>query len=367
MATDDDDLAKAFSIGFTVTKTENDTTLLHPRFDEYKGRYVRSGDQEYRRVEVLERQKKKRFDAANYARKLVDGDLDEDEVDEVTMEEADQQSTKCKKEKRFNPYKNQLMLSEWIVDAPADLATNWIMALCPVGKRRLIVAHKGHTYAYTKGGYQCSRFPSALPGGSFKTSSGRDSNVSSAKNYTIVDCVFDEGNETFWMLDLMCYRGNPIYDSDSEFRFFWLQSKLMEDCPSIVELSSANRYKFIPCIHVKCTEEAIVEALCDMNPSDVDGLLFYHKSTQYRPGRTPLVGWLKPEMLPDILNIRLPEQYLNNIVPLKYDREILLSANQELQETVSDRSFNNPRPSPNKKTAATEKMEEVVVEQTDEG
>lgn len=36
----------------------------------------------------------------------------------------------------------QLMLSEWLVDVPAELDTEWLMVVCPVGKRSLIVAFK---------------------------------------------------------------------------------------------------------------------------------------------------------------------------------------------------------------------------------
>lgn len=36
----------------------------------------------------------------------------------------------------------QLMLSEWLVDVPSELGTDWLMVVCPVGKRSLIVASK---------------------------------------------------------------------------------------------------------------------------------------------------------------------------------------------------------------------------------
>lgn len=39
----------------------------------------------------------------------------------------------------------------------------------------------------------------------------------------------------------------------------------------------------------------------------VDGLLFYHRQTHYTPGTTPLVGWLRPYMVSDILGIEVPE------------------------------------------------------------
>ena len=38
----------------------------------------------------------------------------------------------------------------------------------------------------------------------------------------------------------------------------------------------------------------------------VDGLLFYHQQTHYTPGSTPLVGWLRPYMVTDILGIEVP-------------------------------------------------------------
>jgi hypothetical protein len=35
----------------------------------------------------------------------------------------------------------------------------------------------------------------------------------------------------------------------------------------------------------------------------LDGLLFYHRRAHYTPGVSSLVGWLKPFMLPTILNV----------------------------------------------------------------
>lgn len=34
------------------------------------------------------------------------------------------------------------MLSEWLVDIPSELDTDWLMVVSPVGKRSLIVASK---------------------------------------------------------------------------------------------------------------------------------------------------------------------------------------------------------------------------------
>lgn len=46
-----------------------------------------------------------------------------------------------------------------------------------------------------------------------------------------------------------------------------------------------------------------------------DGLIFYHKEAPYICGRTPLVTWLKPFMLPEKLNITIPYNYENRGPP----------------------------------------------------
>ena len=42
--------------------------------------------------------------------------------------------------------KSKLMFSEWLEDKPIDLNTNWIMVICPVGKRCLVVARDVNKY-----------------------------------------------------------------------------------------------------------------------------------------------------------------------------------------------------------------------------
>lgn len=52
-------------------------------------------------------------------------------------------------------------------------------------------------------------------------------------------------------------------------------------------------------------------ALNDLNCElQVDGVLFYHNSAPYVSGLTPIVGWLKPYMLPERLNVDVPAEYL---------------------------------------------------------
>nr|XP_014332487.1 PREDICTED: snurportin-1 isoform X1 [Bos mutus] len=193
---------------------------------------------------------------------------------------------------------SQLMLSEWLIDVPSDLGQEWIVVVCPVGKRSLIVASQGLTSAYTKSGYCVNTFPSLLPGGNRR-------NSTTEKDYTILDCIYSEVNQTYYVLDVMCWRGHPFYDCQTDFRFYWLHSKLPEE-EGLGEKTKRNPFKFVGLKNFPCTPESLCKVLSMDFPFEVDGLLFYHKQTHYSPGSTPLVGWLRPYMVSDVLGVAVP-------------------------------------------------------------
>uniref|UniRef100_A0A667WVW1 Snurportin-1 n=1 Tax=Myripristis murdjan TaxID=586833 RepID=A0A667WVW1_9TELE len=287
-----DDLTQALSASFAVSSEPNSTAGPHPRLAQYKSKYSVL-EQSERRRRFLDLQKTKRLNYVNHARRLADGDwtgVDSDGEEDMEKQEEG--------EKLPKHYANQLMLSEWLVDVPADLDTDWLMVVCPVGKRSLIVASRGSTAAYTKSGYCVNRFPSLLPG-------GNRHNSAMGKDYTILDCIYSEVDRTYYILDVMCWRGHPVYDCPTEFRFYWLQSKVQEaECLS--EIAKRNPFRFVSLQSTDCTEESIQKALTAEYSFNVDGLLFYHRQTHYTPGSTPLVGWLRPYMVTDILGIEVP-------------------------------------------------------------
>jgi len=315
-------LAETFAAQFTVSSDPNDTAAPHPRMVQYKVKPSNTPDQYLRRKRMLEEQKKRRRDIVNYARKLVEGSLEVEDVETEEMEsveEVNDEKSEFKK-KKFNPYAYQLMLSEWLVDVPDDLQQEWLMVVCPFGKRNLVIASNGFTAAYTKSGYRVNKFSSLLPGGSHKTLKPGD--------YTILDCIFSEMTNTFYVLDVMCWRGHPVYDSETDFRFYWLQTKLQEESV-VAEVSADNPYRFINLPYCSCDPIAIHQALCSAT-SEVDGLLFFHKRTHYTCGRTPLVGWLKPYMLPEILGVSVPDAYLAGAPAV--NKLTLLKSNKDLWE-----------------------------------
>ncbi|OBS67098.1 hypothetical protein A6R68_04364 [Neotoma lepida] len=261
-----EELSQALAGSFSVSQELNSTAAPHPRLSQYKSKYS-SLEQSERRRQLLELQKSKRLDYVNHARRLAEDDwtgMESGEEDKKDEEEMDIDPSK-KLPKR---YANQLMLSEWLIDVPSDLGQEWIVVVCPVGKRALIVASRGSTSAYTKSGYCVNRFSSLLPGGNRR-------NSTTAKDYTILDCIYSEVNQTYYVLDVMCWRGHPFYDCQVR-----IDNLLMSFLSSFLPGTWFGMW--------------------------VDGLLFYHKQTHYSPGSTPLVGWLRPYMVSDILGVAVP-------------------------------------------------------------
>ncbi|XP_005816523.1 snurportin-1 [Xiphophorus maculatus] len=302
-----DDLTAALSSSFAVSKEPNSTAAPHPRLAQYKSKYSVL-EQSERRRRFLDLQKTKRLNYVNHARRLADGDWTgpdsdgEDDMDKQEdrerQQEEEEEGMEVERRKLPKHYANQLMLSEWLVDVPPDLDSDWLMVVCPVGKRSLIVASKGSTAAYTKSGYCVSRFPSLLPG-------GNRHNSAMGKDYTILDCIYSEVDRTYYILDVMCWRGHPVYDCPTEFRFYWLQSKVQET-DGLSKIAKRNPFRFVSLQSTDCRAESIQKALAAEYSFGVDGLLFYHRQTHYTPGSTPLVGWLRPYMVTDILGMEVP-------------------------------------------------------------
>uniref|UniRef100_A0A452ITQ4 Snurportin-1 n=1 Tax=Gopherus agassizii TaxID=38772 RepID=A0A452ITQ4_9SAUR len=298
-----EELNQALTSSFAVSQDLNSTAAPHPRLAQYKSKYS-SLEQAERRRRLLELQKSKRLDYVNHARRLAEDDWtgaereEEEEGEDAGNEDMDVDVGK-KLPKR---YANQLMLSEWLIDVPPDLEQEWILVMCPMGKRALIVASRGSTAAYTKSGFCVNRFPSLLPG-------GNRHNSATGKDYTILDCIYSEVNQTYYILDVMCWRGHPVYDCQTDFRFYWLHSKIQEE-EGLAEKSRINPFKFVGLQSFPCTPESLCEVLAMDFPFEIDGLLFYHKRTHYSPGSTPLVGWLRPYMVSDILGMTVPANLL---------------------------------------------------------
>ena len=110
----------------------------------------------------------------------------------------------------------------------------------------------------------------------------------------------------------MIWNNYQYYDCDTECRRFLLQSRLDEN-PQVKEKSNVNPYMFKMLPSYSCDPEVIKTTLITkltFDPLPLDGLLFYCKGAHYLPGQTPLVGWLKGFMVPEMLGIEVSKELM---------------------------------------------------------
>ncbi|KAK9768181.1 hypothetical protein K7432_001377 [Basidiobolus ranarum] len=287
-------------------------------------------DQNARREKLLNEQKKRKRDFSEYAQELALSQNTQDEDyeatlskkekrkldEEVTYESGTQDSAKRvrikgpnPKNQQKNPYADQLMYAEWMIQVPPNLFGGWYLILCPKGKRCMIISANGKTLCRSKSGRVIKNFQSALPAGFANYRGNRSS------DYCILDCIFDESTSTFFVLDLMCWKGMPLYDCATEFRFFWLQSKLTELDPP--RTSAQTEFQFRSLQPFDCTQESLTSLAS--NPYQLsyqpDGLLFFNKEAHYEIGDTPLCGWVGIEKFEEIIGSWLSPQPTQSIEP----------------------------------------------------
>ncbi|KAK4369650.1 hypothetical protein RND71_013442 [Anisodus tanguticus] len=261
-------------------------------------------DQQRRREVSLLRQSQNRLDAQLQARRLASTVLclpsSQDEYNSTPEEQQLdteleyghphdlRQATKLRGPEARLWFAKQLMLPEWMMDVPDNLNTDWYVFARPAGKRCFVVSSNGTTISRLRNGILLHRFPSALPNGA------RTNNSKSAQSYCILDCIFHESDETYYVIDGVCWAGISLYECTAEFRFFWLNSKLAEtgacDAPS-----TYHRYRFSTLPVYNCDKEGLQTAYAGQVPYVKDGLLFYNKHAQYQTGNTPLALVWKDE------------------------------------------------------------------------
>eukprot|EP00954_Amorphochlora_amoebiformis_P017497 1319516-Amorphochlora_amoeboformis.AAC.1 len=201
------------------------------------------------------------------------------------MELSDPEAEAKKREKRERHsrrrreyFAGQLMHPEWMTDIPGDLGPNWYVLPRPEGIRCLVIASRGKTISRKRSGAILHVFSSALPSGNPKQKQ---------VDPCILDCIYHPQNQTYYVLDLMCWSGYSVYDSNTEFRHFWVHSKLSE--APIHRYSPLNKFKFAPIPREPATFEGLKKLYPPVDHGfQMDGLLFVHKQTRYELGLTPL-------------------------------------------------------------------------------
>ncbi|XP_039761413.1 snurportin-1 [Pararge aegeria] len=270
----------------------------------YEGLYKnwgKSGSQEERRAELLETQKANRNNKIDRFRGILElVNAVEDNNNLFNTQEKGPYSPKVYVagfHKTCLKYSNVLMLSEWMIEKPSDFEKNWFVVPCPKGVRLLVIANNGITKFYTKyGQFKFERY-TGLPG-------GNPYNFY-RKHCCVLDCFYYQPSNTLYIVDLLAWNNQPMTDGETEFRRYWMQTQL-EDFPDTKTINNKNKVIIDILPMMPCTTHYLSFMLSSYpyfkdNFPPLDGLLFYHKKAHYVAGQTPLVGWLYPYMIPEVL------------------------------------------------------------------
>ncbi|KAJ2947789.1 hypothetical protein O0L34_g9571 [Tuta absoluta] len=268
-------------------------------FDGLYKNWGKLGNQEERRQEILEIQKGNRHSKLDKFRGILEliNAVEENEIFKAHPRTYYRPNIYVAGFNRASlTYSNVLMLSEWIIEKPADFNDMWCVVPCPRGVRMLVVAHQGSTKCYTKYGHFRFQVTTALPGGH---------KPKKTRECCVLDCFYNEKINTMFVLDLLAWNNQPFTDGEAEFRQYWLESQFAE-LPGLQHISKMNEVIFkllpkTPCDPASFQQFMMKYPAFDQNFPTLDGLLFYHKRAHYVSGQTPLVGWLYPYMVPEVL------------------------------------------------------------------
>lgn len=277
----------------------------------YKHQSSLSQQQSARRAILLEEQRKRRENNFSNSRDL--------------------KSTKNYKKKPYINYdfKNNLMLSEWMMEAPEDIE-DFILMPCPKGKRLTLAKEEEKVCRlYYKSGQEFKfNINSNLP-----------------KN-TILDCIYCDSSKTLFILDLMKYGGRDFMNCEFSFRRFWIESKFNEDDLKIHDNKDGVKLQLIE-THDFCDTNSIYTCfqshpIFENEKTELDGFLFYHKESDYTIGESPLVLWLFAFMIEDVLPMfrvhshykaQKPENYTNYLEYIEEFNEKLKNKRQRSRKS----------------------------------
>lgn len=189
--------------------------------------------------------------------------------------------------------------AEWLGGFPEDPA-NWLIVPYPKGMRCLVIAFGGKTEVYSKNGPLVTTFKSYLPGG-FPDTYNRS-------KVTILDCVQVEKNKSYQIIDALICGNMELLNWPADFRFLWTKSRLGDwkcngnfdaefHIPNYYDMS--NNSDVMQCF----------EKFPFWDDIELDAFMFYHKDSSYTCGKSPLVGWLYPFMVNEVLGFRIHEKY----------------------------------------------------------
>ena len=237
----------------------------------YKFNDKRQLSQAARRANLLEEQREKRHSQFSVGRK---------------------QKSQRKKYRINYEFRNILMLSEWMYAAPMDLEDFFVVP-CPKGIRcsLYVKAHNDVRLHYKNGKEFVKDISTNVP---------KD---------TLLDCIYAKDTNSVFVLDVIEYKARNFIDCDYAFRNYWMKSKFAEDelrLDDTLKLKLLETFDFSdsPCITSCYNKHPFFE-----DGEEIDGFLYYHKEGSYTSGETPLVLWLFPFMVEELMDFKVHSFY----------------------------------------------------------
>lgn len=261
------------------------------------------------------------------------------------------------------------MLAEWFLFMPSNFETEYLFKFCPKGRHVYVTAAKGQTNVYSRTGLCLATMLTRLPGGGLGQSSSQmhryettldcimlgipSATMTHEADRSIIDAPVSlpNGNIIFMVLDLVCFKSTSYVQLRFHERCEWLESFHREQIEAY-EPNDIARFEVVPAY--SCDSETLSSIFSSPPPFELDGILFYHGDVSYRTGPTPLVGWLKPYMLPEWFpSVSVHPSYLSDMAP---DYKDYLSDIQRYKEATQMYSVSF-RDSKDKKAATKEDVE----------
>ncbi|EAR85666.1 mRNA capping enzyme (macronuclear) [Tetrahymena thermophila SB210] len=166
---------------------------------------------------------------------------------------------------------------QYMIEIPDDIGPNYFVMPRPTGKRCLVITQNQFTTSRDKNGILIHNFQSILPGGS---KLGEKS-----KFYSILDCIFNEEQQTYYIMDVIIYKDLNMAENSTDMRFFWIQQKFSQN--EFQDISDCNQFKFKIVPKQICTRSSFKEVYQCKFDFQKDGILFIHKDTDYKGGIHP--------------------------------------------------------------------------------
>ncbi|KAH6569678.1 hypothetical protein BASA50_002126 [Batrachochytrium salamandrivorans] len=178
--------------------------------------------------------------------------------------------------------KSLVMQPEPLIEIPSDLVTGWISMVFPQGERCLLVSANGKTTSRGIKGHRIDTFLSCLPGGSYASVSPRQNKP------CIFDCIYHAPTQTYYALDILMWNGAPVHECDTDFRQYWLHSRLSE--VDVGRIIMANQRRIVPIQAYGCTVDELRMQLAQAESNALAaGMFLLNRQCFYSAGEsTPL-------------------------------------------------------------------------------